>query len=272
MAPPVPTKPSRAASKGREARAGIGLEREGAHAGERQDGVQVAVLGPDDEHALLPAEDDVVVGKAEGVRRGGAGRGKAAGGALDLESRHQVEIEGARDRADDAEGRAAGDAQLHHPVVVVGRQHGRAAGSGVEPGARLGKVPFGQAGVGDRLEHRAMGEESVGRHRAQDLPLDRVPGRPFPVLLVHRVGRELLDRPDHLAGDILLLEGRVELEAVAQITQVARDRRRVIADAGDEAQSGDENSWHAGGSNMPTLRRGSTRQRTLTPGRHAPVA
>ncbi len=82
----------------------IGLQRQRAHAGKRQDRIHVSILGPNDEHAFLTAEHEIVVSKTQGVRRRGAGRRKPAGRALDLEMSGEVEIHRARDRRDDAEG------------------------------------------------------------------------------------------------------------------------------------------------------------------------
>ena len=112
-----------------------------------------------------------------------------------------------------------------------------------------------------RPGHRAVGEEPVWRHRAEQLALDLVSAGEGPVLGVRRVRREVLDRSHHLDRDLGLLEGRVKFESVAQFPEVARDGGSVVADAGDEAEAGDEDSGHALGRGVKAVGlRWSTRE------------
>ena len=51
--------------EGTRGEVGIGLQGKRAHAGEGQDAVGIAVLGPDDEHALLSPGADFLMGECE---------------------------------------------------------------------------------------------------------------------------------------------------------------------------------------------------------------
>ena len=100
--------------------------------------------------------------------------------SLYLEGGHQVEIERSHDRGDDAERRTAHDSQFQHALVMVMREERRAARGCVEPRPQVRHIGGLEAGVGDRLEHRAMRKKPVGGDCPQGLALDRIPRRPDP--------------------------------------------------------------------------------------------
>src|SRR5665213_1865499 len=123
----------------------------------------------------------------------------------------------------------------------------RAARRGEEAGAPVRYVRLPELGVHDGLKERAVRVEAVGRHGADGLSLDVVSLWPGPVLGVRGIREESLDRPDHLARYLRLLEGRVGLEAVAHLPQAPRDGAGIIADAGYKSEACNKDSGHASG-------------------------
>ena len=245
--PPAMTKPSRAASKAREAcsRPVVEPAGHGAHGVEQQRQLPALLLAAAGEDDVLLAPGDELRGVADAVRAGGAGRGDRVVDALDAEGRGQAGRDRAAHRARDHEGADALDAlgaqRVRRPHLVVA---GGPAGAGHQPGARVRDLLGRQAGMLDGLLHRQVGIGRRVAHEAQGAAVDR---------------RFQLQRgaAADLAAQAALGIGRVEAQAGAAFAQALRHVLGVVAEAGDDALTGDDDSTHQKFSvdvNRPTLR------------------
>ena len=206
---------------------------EGAH------GVEQAALAPvflfaaaGEDHVLL-AQLDLFHGLADAMRAGGAGGGDRVVDALDLERRGQAGRYGAAHGAGHAVWADAFDAFLAQGVdgfhLVQG---GSAAGAGDQAGAGVGNLFRSQAGVLDRLLHRQVGVSGGIAHEAEDLAIDQL----FEVQV---------DRTGNVAAQAHLGVGRIEANAGPTRTEVGGNGVFVIAEAGNDAQTGDNDATHA---------------------------
>lgn len=206
---------------------------EGAH------GVEQAALAPvflfaaaGEDHVLL-AQLDLFHGLADAMRAGGAGGGDRVVDALDLERRGQAGRYGAAHGAGHAVWADALDAFLAQGIdgfhLVQG---GSAAGAGDQAGAGVGNLFRSQAGVLDRLLHRQVGVGGGIAHEAEDLAIDQL----FEVQV---------DRTGNVAAQAHLGVGRIEANAGPTRTEVGGNGVFVIAEAGNDAQTGDNDATHA---------------------------
>lgn len=89
-----------------------------------------------------------------------------------------------------------------------------------------------QAGVLDRLLHRQVGVSGGIAHEAEDLAIDQL----FEVQV---------DRTGNVAAQAHLGVGRIEANAGPTRTEVGGNGVFVIAEAGNDAQTGDNDATHA---------------------------
>ena len=217
----------------------------GAHRIEQQRHLPALFFAAAGEDHVLLVPGDQLRGVPDAVRAGRAGRGDGVVDALDAERRGQAGRDRAAHGARDHERADAFDALA---AQRVGGQHlvraGGATGAGDQPGARVRNLCRRQTGLLDGLLHRQI---RVGRrvaHETQRAAVD------------HRIERQL-GAAAHLAAQAALGVDRVEAQARTPFAQAVRHVRAVVAQARDDALTGDDDSTHQKPSvdvNKPTLR------------------
>jgi hypothetical protein len=115
-----------------------------------------------------------------------------------------------------------------------------------------------------------MRVERTGAEAAEHLASHAVAGRQHPVLTVLRLGLKLPHRRGNLDRHVRVVERRVAHHAMPQRAQTVPDGGCVVANAGDEAESGDKNFGHAHGEvhrreSCPALKRKMRRERPKAP-------
>src|SRR5581483_9809002 len=150
---------------------------------------------------------------------------------------------------------AAHAARGMHLVDVVREEPGRAGRGAEEPGRAVAEVGARQPGVGDGLLRRAKRVYPVGRESAQQLAIERVRGGPAPAPAVRRRKFESLQRAGDAHRDIRVAEELHPLEAVPQFAEAMGDRGAIVADAGDETETGDNGRGRHPGSRPAQARR-----------------
>ncbi|MCY1518133.1 hypothetical protein D9M68_528410 [compost metagenome] len=206
--------------------------------GQRAHGVEQERLAPvlfftaAGEDDVLLAHLDLLHGVADAVRAGGAGRGDGVVQALDLEGRGQAGGHGAAHGPRHAVGADALDALFAQQVERFHLvQRGGAARAGDEAGARVGHLLLGQAGIGNGVLH---GQVGIGR-RVADKAVE---------LAVDEVFEGEVDGAGHLAAQAHFGVGRLEPDAGAAGAQVGGDGLLVVAQARNDAQTGDDDASH----------------------------
>ena len=208
------------------------LGRHGAHGVEQHRQRPVELLAAAGEHAVGLAELDAFDGVADAVRRGRAGRADRVVEALDLVGGREVGRDRARHGARHHERADALGALL---LGDDGRLHdgagGRPAGAGDQAGALVGDLGLAEARVGDRLLHGEIGVGRAVAHEAAQAAVDQL------------VDVDL-QRAGDLAAEAELRVLRHELDAGLAVLQRLRDLGGVVADRGDDAQAGDDDTLH----------------------------
>ena len=206
--------------------------RQRAHAVEQHRFGPVQFLAAAGEYHVLLAGLDQLRGVADAVGGGGAGGRDGIAHALDPEGGAQAGGDGARHGA---RHHVRPDAAGAFLAQGVGGQHGvggrGAAGAGNQAGARVRNLGFGQTGVDDGLDHRDVRVGGRIAHEAQQLAVDVFLGRDA-------------QRSVHVAAKAQLAVFLAELDAGTDFAQRVGDLRLGGADAGYDAQPGDDDASH----------------------------
>ncbi|RMO46924.1 hypothetical protein ALQ40_101305, partial [Pseudomonas syringae] len=189
-----------------------------------------AATGKDD---VLFAQLDLLDSVADAVCAGGAGGRDGVVHTLDLEWCGQAGRNGAAHRPGDAVGANALDAFLTQGIQRFHLVQGRgAAAAGDQAGTHVGNLLFGQARIGDSVFHRQVGIGCRMADEAEDLAIDQL----FQIQV---------DGAGNLAAQTHFGIFRVEADARAVSTQVSGDGLFVIAQAGNNTQTSDNDAAHA---------------------------
>ena len=199
-----------------------------------------------EEHAHLPRDFFAATGKdnvllaqldefgsvADAVGAGGTGRADGVVDALDLEGRGQAGRDGGAHALGDAVGAHALDATgpQHVGQLHLRRRRGATA-AGDDAGAQVGDLFGGEPGLGNGLLQGDVGVGGCRSHEAQDLAIDVLLG------IKGNVAGNLGAQP-HVPID------GVEGDARLQRTQRCQDLLAVVAQTGDDAYTGDDDSFH----------------------------
>ncbi|RMP28588.1 hypothetical protein ALQ26_05977 [Pseudomonas amygdali pv. lachrymans] len=189
-----------------------------------------AATGKDD---VLFAQLDLLDSVADAVSAGGAGGRNGVVHALDLERRGQAGRNGAahgpRDtvRADALDAFFAQGIQRFH--LVQGRC---AAAASDQAGTHVGNLFLGKTRISDCVFHRQVGISCRMTDEAKDLAIDQL----FQIQV---------DGAGNLAAQTHFGIFRVEADARAVSTQVSGDGLFVIAQAGNNTQTSDNDAAHA---------------------------
>ncbi len=206
--------------------------RQRAHGVKLDGGGPVQLLAATGEDDVLFAELDQFQSVADAVGRGRAGGADGVVDTLDLERRSQASGGGGGHGARHHVGTHALDPFLTGDIARLGGVlAGGAAGAGHDAGALVGDLIFRQAGICDGLLH---GEIGVGRsvtHETHDFTVDQFRRIEFDVT------------PD-TATQVVLLELLGIGDAGFACFQGGQHFFLVVADTGDDADTGDHCSSH----------------------------
>src|SRR5690554_1391130 len=205
---------------------------QGAH------GIEQAALAPvffftaaSKDHILF-AQLNLLNSLADAMGTGGTGRRDGVVHPLDLERGSQTGGNRTAHGAGDAVRANALDTTLTQCIdglhLVLG---GGSAGTGNQAGTWAGDLLFGQAAVCNGLLHGQVGKSSSIPHEAQDLAVNQL----FQVN-VYRAG--------NLAAQACLGVGRIETDTGASGTQAFSDCGLVRANAGNNANTGNNCTTH----------------------------
>src|SRR5690606_18315396 len=139
-------------------------------------------------------------------------------------------------------GVAALAARAPELVEVLLEQHRRAGGGAVEAGLAVGKQRGVEARLGRRILRGAGAVDAVRRERAQEARVDRVALRDRPLAPAGRGKVELRRLADDLHRQRVVVVESLGADADALLAQAGEDLAAAVSDAGDEAESGDDDS------------------------------
>src|SRR5690606_34152274 len=214
-------------------RAVVELGGHGTHGVEQVRHGPVKILMPAGEDDVLLAPLNQLVGIADAMSRGGAGRGDGVVHAADLEPCGQRRRGRGRHRL--GHGKGADAFWRSFFARDVGRLHdgarGRTARAHDDARALVGDVLFLEAGIGNRLFHRHVIPGPAFGKKPHGATVDQLRGVEF-------------GRPPDLTAEAAIRKILREADARTGLAQRSRDFFGIIADGGHNTEAGDYDTSH----------------------------